>query len=156
MKTGMTTVSTFNDLDKAEEVKALLVKEGVRAEVVDESNYQRFLFLSHPLACDKVYVADEDFAKAQEVLKVARAQEEVLRFEVRCPKCESADVDYPQCTRKFFTTAFVQIFSLLHAFDKQFYCNSCHHTWPSKEYIRYKTDLLNWPKREKGFVARER
>jgi len=89
MKEKTSTVATFSDLDKAQEVKQRLNQAGIPAEVHDETKLQRFWFVSKPLAGDKVVVTEQDFERAREVLKAEDAKDHVLQGEVRCPQCES-------------------------------------------------------------------
>ena len=155
MKPGKTNVATFSDLEKAEHVRDCLQEAGIAAEVADESKLQRLWFLSKPLAGEKVYVREEDFARAMETLKVADEQDHILQGEVRCPQCDSAKIDYPQFTRKFMTTTLVEVLCLLHMLDKQFYCEGCHHTWPVDVKLRQSTDVLNWPDKGDGRMVRK-
>lgn len=151
-----TTVATFSDLEKARAVKDRLAQAGIAAEVLDESNLQKYWFLSKPLASDKVVVEEKDFQKAYLALQAADAQDHILAGEIRCPKCGSASVDYPQFTRKFITTTFVEVFCLLHLIDKEFYCKGCHHAWPISDALRPKNDILNWPEKGNGLVKEEK
>jgi len=150
------TVATFSDIEKAQEVKRRLEEAGIQAEVNDESNLQKFWFMSKPLAADKVVVDEKDFENARKALQAVDAQDHVLQGEVRCAQCGSADVQYPQFTRKFMTTTLVEVLCFLHVLDKSFYCAKCHHTWPASEALRPKTDVLNWPVKENGLVKSER
>jgi hypothetical protein len=156
MNEKQTTVATFSDLEKAEEVKNRLVEAGIPAEVHDESKLQKFWFLSKALAGEKVVVEERDFDKARQVLQNADALEHVLQGELRCPQCSSADIEYPQFTRKFMTTTMVEVLCFLHVIDKTFYCQKCHHTWPVSTALREKMDVLNWPAREVGLVRKEK
>jgi hypothetical protein len=156
MKRSKTTVATFNDLEKAQEVQKRLVEAGIPAEVYDESKLQKFWFLSKPLAADKVVVAEKDFEKARVVLQSADALEHVLQGELRCPQCGSANIEYPQFTRKFMTTTLVEVLCVLHIIDKQFYCHGCHHTWPASSVLDQETDALNWPAKKRGTVVKEK
>jgi hypothetical protein len=150
-------VATFNDLDHAQAARADLERAGIEATVVDQSKLQRFIFLSKPLACDKVFVRQSDFAKARQVLQSADEQDHVLRHEVRCIKCGSPHVEYPQYTRKsIITTVFSVAGSLVHLIDKAFYCEDCHFSWPAKDMLRPRTDILNWPVKDAGLVKKER
>lgn len=155
MKPGKTTVATFSDREKAEAVKERLEKAGIHAETADESFYQRFWFLSKPLAGEKVYVAEDEFEKAREVLQAAEPVEHNLQGELRCPKCGSVRIDYPQFTRKFITTTMVEVLCLLHIMDRECYCKDCQHTWPPQETLRHNTDVLGWPTHE-GAVRKEK
>jgi hypothetical protein len=156
MKTEHTSiVATFSDLDKAQEVQHRLTQAGIPAEVHDESKLQKYWFLSKPLGADKVVVDEKEFEKARSVLQAADVKDHVLQGELRCPQCGSADVEYPQFTRKFLTTTLVEVFCFLHVLDKQFYCKSCQNTWPANSALREETDLLNWPKKEGRLVKKE-
>lgn len=156
MRQKQTTVATFNDIEKAEEVKNRLVAAGISAEVYDESKLQKFWFLSKPLAADKVIVDVKDFDKARLALQAADAEDHILQGEVRCPQCGSADIEYPQFTRKFMTTTLVEVLCFLHVIDKTFYCQKCQHTWPASVDLRQKTDVLNWPAKGDGMVKNEK
>lgn len=151
-----TTIATFSELEKAQEVQRRLAEAGIPAEVNDESTLQKYWFLSKPLAADKVVVDQKDFERAREVLAAADSKDHVLQGEVRCPECGSANVEYPQFTRKFMTTTFVEVLCFLHVIDKEFYCQGCHHTWPVSETLRPKNDVLNWPTKGRGMVQNEK
>jgi hypothetical protein len=156
MSQKQTTVATFSDLEKAQEVQKRLLEAGIAAEVHDESKLQKFWFLSKSLAGDKVVVDEKDFDKARQVLQNADALEHVLQGEVRCPQCESADIQYPQFTRKFMTTNLVEVLCFLHVIDKTFFCQKCQHTWPATVTLRPTTDVLNWPEKNGGLVKNEK
>jgi len=146
MKSQNEIVATFSDLDKAQAVKIKLEQAGIPARVLDQSKLQRFIYLSKPLACDKVLVEEANYEKARNFLKVSDAQDHILRDEIHCLQCGSPHVDYPQFTRKFITTTiFGVVGALLHIIDRTFYCQDCHHTWQAKDNLRSHTDILNWP-----------
>lgn len=155
-KEKLTPVATFSDLDKAQEASSRLNRAGIPAEVKDESNLQKFWFLSKPLAADKVLVETEDKERAMGVLRAADSQDHILCGEVRCPKCGSADIEYPQFTRKFMMTTMAELLCLLHIIDRKFYCASCHHSWPVIVGVRPKNDVLNWPAKDRGVERNER
>jgi hypothetical protein len=155
MNEKQTVVATFSDLEKAQEVKNRLTQAGIPTEVIDESKLQKYWFLSNPLAADKVVVDEKDFDKARLVLQAADAQDHVLQGELRCPQCGSANIEYPQFTRKFITTTLVEVFCFLHIIDKTFFCTECQHTWPASTALRQKTDVLNWPVKKDDLVKKE-
>jgi hypothetical protein len=157
MREKHTTVATFNDLEKAQEVRNRLAAAGIPAEVYDESKLQKFWFLSKPLAADKVVVDAKDFDKARLALQAADAQDHILEGEMLCPQCGSPDIEYPQFTRKFMTTTLVEVLCFLHVIDKTFFCQKCQHTWPASSELRPKTDVLDWPaKTTEGMVKNEK
>ena len=139
-------VASFNELCEAEAVKNRLEQTGIRAEVYDESKLQRFWFHAEPFAGKKVRVEEHDFEKAKLALDALDAQEGTLHDAVRCPKCSSPRIDYPAATRKFVGPALVEVFcTTTHLIEKQFYCESCQHTWDAKVKPDRDTDVLGWP-----------
>lgn len=150
-------VATFSDREKAEAVRKQLEEMGVPARVADESILQRFWFVSKPLGAEKVVVEEKDFERAMQALAAAEAKDhQLMQGAIKCPQCGSSNVQYPQFTRKFMTTTMVEVLCLLHMMDKEFYCEQCHYTWPAKEVLRAKSDILNWPDKDKGLVKKEK
>jgi hypothetical protein len=150
-------VATFNDRDRAEVVKGKLEQAGMKADVMDESKLQRFVFLSKPLACDKVLVEEGDFERARRTLQEGDAQDSILRDEICCLKCGSPRVEYPHFTRNCLLPTFLEVLlSVLHITQKKFYCRDCNYAWPVTEKLRPRTDILNWPSGHRGVVKEER
>lgn len=145
-------MATFSDREKAERVVTRLVEAGIPAELHDEAKLQKFWFASKPLAGEKVLVDEKDFDRACQFLEGVEQKEDILCGEVRCPKCGGADVQYPQFTRKFIMTTFVEVLCFLHLLDKQFYCKTCHHGWPVKIDLEKRKDVLNWPDEKRGLM----
>jgi hypothetical protein len=156
MKQGMSRVATFTEPDKANAVKNRLIQGGIQAVIGDESNLQKYFYMSQPLASQKVYVDEKDLNRARQFLKEVNATEHILDGEIRCVDCGSVRVEYPQFTRKFIMTTFVELFCFLGIIDKTFYCKDCHHTWPVKVTLRAKMDRLNWPVPRHGMVRQEK
>jgi hypothetical protein len=155
MKEKQTVVATFSDVEKAQKARNCLAQAGMLSEVNDESRLQKFWFLSSPLAADKVMVSQKDYDQARSILETADAVNQVLHGELRCPQCGSPNVEYPQFTRKFITTTFVEIFCFLHIIEKTFFCKKCQYTWPTRVALRPKTDALNWPAKNGRLVKKE-
>lgn len=149
-------VATFNDKEKANAVKTRLEAAGIPAEVYDESNVQKFWFMSEHLAGEKVRVDEKDFERAREILACLDATEHVLEFAVKCPECNSSRIEYPQFTRKFVTPTLVEIFTVMApGIKKRFYCEDCHFTWahepealPAPWDGSKDLDLLGWPRKK--------
>ena len=96
----MVTVATFNERDKAEPLRQRFEKAGIHAEVQDEHRFEWLWFVFKPLAAIRLKVHKQDFERAHKLLNEWDAAEGVLRDSVRCPKCKSSRVEYPQFTRK--------------------------------------------------------
>jgi hypothetical protein len=138
------TLVTFNDREHAEPVVSRLQKSGFHPHLRDESKWQR-RHLAEQLASVKVCVDEMEYEPAKQRLKEWDASEHCLEQAVCCPECGSSDVDYPQVTRKFIFPAIHTLIYRLGWAEKEFYCNTCHHTWPLRAKIESERDLLNWP-----------
>ncbi len=138
------TLATFNDRDHAQPVVNRLQQEGFHPEIKDESRWQAG-HLSDRLASVKVRVEENEFESAKQQLKQWDATEHYLDQAVCCPECRSSDVDYPQITRKFVLPTLHAFLYRLGFMEKEFYCNTCQHTWPLRAKVESEKDALNWP-----------
>lgn len=129
----MVTIATFNEQTKAKHLREKLEQSGVPADIIGEGAIQRVAFMSKPQANVKVKVEESDFEKAQTLMREWEAADPEMGTAQRCPQCGSAEIEYPQLTRKFLTPAIASILFALKIFPKEFYCHSCHYTWPEKE-----------------------
>jgi Putative prokaryotic signal transducing protein len=129
----MVTIATFNEQSKARHLRERLQQAGVRADILGEGALQRVAFMSKPQANVKVKVEEADFEKAHSLLREWEAADPEIGSALRCPQCGSAEIEYPQLTRKFLTPAVASILFALKVFPKEFYCQVCHFTWSAKE-----------------------
>lgn len=130
----MVTIATFNEPAKAKQLKERFQKEGVKADVHNESHLQSVAFMSKPQANAKVMVEEEDFERANGLLNDWEANDPSLgAAAIRCPQCNSPRIEYPQLTRKFLTPALAGILFALKIFPKEFYCQDCHYTWANED-----------------------
>lgn len=129
----MVTIATFNEQTKAKHLREKLEQAGVRADIIGEGAMQRVAFMSKPLANVKVKVDEDEFEKAQSLMRDWEAADPEIGSALRCPQCGSAEIEFPQLTRKFLTPAIASVLFALKVFPKEFYCQSCHYTWPDKE-----------------------
>ena len=137
-------MATFNDRDHAQPVVNRLQQAGFHVHLHDETNWQKHR-LAEKLASVKVQVDENEYETARQRLTEWNATEHWLDQAVCCPECGSADVDYPQVTRKFILPSLHALFYRLGLEEKQFYCNTCHHTWPLRVKVEPERDPLNWP-----------
>jgi len=125
----MVIIATFNEAAKAKGLRDRLSQAGVKADINSEGQLQQVAALAGKKANIKLSVADEHFAKAQELLIEWEATDPDLAAAIRCPQCNSSRIQYPQLTRKFLTPALMGILLALKIFPKEFYCDDCHFTW---------------------------
>jgi hypothetical protein len=138
------TLVTFNDRDHAEPVVNRLQQAGFHPSIHDETKWQEHRFSEH-LASVKVQVDENEYEPAKRQLKEWDATEHWLDQAVCCPECGSPDVDYPQVTRKFIMPSLHALLYKLRITEKEFYCNTCQHTWPLRAKVEPERDALNWP-----------
>jgi hypothetical protein len=140
MKTAI--IATFNDRDCAEPVVKRLTESGFHPHLRDETRWQQ-AHLADRLASVKVEVPEEESTAARQ--RIREADPKLLNSAICCPECGSADVDYPQVTRKFILPSLHTLLFKLGIVEKQFYCNTCQATWPLRDKLEGERDELNWP-----------
>ena len=138
------TLATFNDRDHAQPVVDRLQQAGFHAVVHDETNWQKHR-LTDRLASVKVKVDENEYDTAKRQLKEWDSTEHWLDHAVCCPECGSPDIEYPQVTRKFLMPTLHTVLFKLGMAEKEFYCNTCQHTWPLRAKMEPERDALNWP-----------
>ena len=130
----MVTIATFNEPAKARQLKRRFQDSGIKADVHNEAPVQQFGFMSKPQANAKVMVEDNDFEKAQGLMiEWESTDPDISAALIRCPQCNSSNIEYPQMTRKFLTPALVGVLCALKIIPKEFYCQDCHFTWTNQE-----------------------
>ena len=143
------TVATFNESGPAEALKDRLDKEGLHAEVMDESPAQAVFFMSRdPRAHMRVRVRKEEYETAKWMIR-GWESEGVMSQAVRCPQCGSSRVEYPQFSRRTGASLFFAFLSMLHLIPREYYCEDCQFTWPDKVAPAIDRDALNWPRKSK-------
>jgi hypothetical protein len=138
------TLLTTDNKEEAEAVRKRLAEEGLPAILHDEKWLQRLLLVAKPSATEKIEVDRADYEKALEILGRMR-EEGSGPTEQTCPQCASAEIDYPQFTRKFITPALADLLIAIGVFPREFYCKSCHFTWADAPQTDRERDILGWP-----------
>jgi transposase-like protein len=130
----MVTIATFSEQAKAKRLKERFQQAGVRADIYNEGHLQQAVFLSKPQANVKLQVEDDDFERAQALMVEWEASDpDIAAALIRCPQCNSSNIEYPQMTRKAITPGLVSILWALRILPKEFYCQDCHFTWSNEE-----------------------
>ena len=137
--------ASFNEPEEAERLSKRLKAAGIRAEVSDERKLQKYWFLSEQLAGVHVQVEPGQFERAVQLLYKWEAADGRFSSAMHCPSCGSLRVEFPQFTRKFFSTVYCAVLCALHLFERRFYCLDCQLTWPLREKLEPRTDALGWP-----------
>ena len=128
----MVTIATFNEQSKAKHLRDRLGQAGISAEIIGDSHLQRVAFMAKPQANVKVRVEEDDFAKAHQLMRDWEASDPDVGAALRCPQCDSSNIEYPQMTRKFLTPAIASVLFAMKIFPKGFYCHNCHFTWTNE------------------------
>jgi hypothetical protein len=142
---NMVTEATFNEPEEAQPLKQRLEAAGIPAEIQDERRLQKYWFMAEPLAGVHLRVDAANFQKARQLLEQWHAADGALCHAIRCPSCHSPRVDFPQFTRRFVTPTIYAVLCALHLFERRFYCQECHYTWPLAQKVERPTDVLGWP-----------
>lgn len=140
------TVLTFNEPEQAEPIKQRLDQAGIHATIYDERKLQRFAFVCDPLAGIRLRVDRKDYERAQELVREWGKTDE-LRDAIHCPECGSSRVEYPQFTRKFILPNLAAVLCAVGLVEREFYCQDCQYTWPTKVKVPPNLDLLGWPRK---------
>ena len=128
-RTGMN-FATFATPANAEALKSFLNRHSINAHVQDERRLQRFWFLARPGAGLHVRVPEPEFARAEELLQGDRDATQLMRNAVRCPSCQSYQVQYPSMTRLFILpTLIAQVGVWLGFMQHEHFCEKCQFTW---------------------------
>jgi hypothetical protein len=140
-----TALVTFNELEPAQRLRERLIQSGIQAVIRDESKRERLWFMSEPLAAIHVEVPQSAYITAQNLIQEWDQADGVLKEAVRCPECGSGRVEFPQFPRKFYLPRFGALLLALRILPRNFYCQSCHYTWPTAVRLEGKKDVLGWP-----------
>jgi hypothetical protein len=130
--TIMETLLTCKSREAAEHLETRLKMAGfARTSLVDESNLQRFVYLTKPIGAFKVVVADQDLEAAKRELHTWELLPDADLAEViYCPECRCSNVEYPQSSRKpIVPTVAMDLLMVTGLLEREFYCRECHHTW---------------------------
>jgi hypothetical protein len=149
------TEATFHKPEDAASLKQRLEAAGIKTHIQDERRRQKFWFLADPLAGVHLQVDRSDYETARRLLEQWDDGEGALRDAVHCPVCRSSRIEFPQFTRKFVSPSIYAVLCALHLFDRKFYCQDCHYTWPARTRGETPTDILGWPIKGKGAAAAE-
>jgi len=74
------------------------------------------------------------------------AADPALAQAVRCPECGSSNIEFPQFSRRTLMGALPAALAATGIIAQEFYCESCHFTWPAVTKPQPEVDVLNWPK----------
>ncbi|HEY0455114.1 MAG TPA: DUF2007 domain-containing protein [Verrucomicrobiae bacterium] len=149
-------ILTFNEPDEAAPVIQRLEQSGIKAEIQDQRNLQKYWFISEPLAGVRVRVDKKDYQRAKELVQEWDGKEACLDHAIHCPECGSSEIEYPQFTRKFVLPTFYALLCKIGLFETEFYCQHCHYTWPTKIKLEGPKDVLGWPNKRKSATSATR
>ena len=125
-------IASFEDAAPAEDLARRLSEEGIGAVTNNDAGEQLLRFFTpHPHAQWHVLVPSDKVQEALDKLRALDASEQILRFAIRCPDCGSTQIEYPQFSRNTLVGNIVPVAAAaLGLVDREFYCTSCHFTWP--------------------------
>ena len=125
-----TSVALFSDRAKAEEIEQRLKQAGFTTCIAPEPPLARLWFVSKHGA-HFLEVRTEEFERAEQFILALDESENGLLGCIRCPECQSLQVDYPQhAHHSLLTNLALGVAAQLGVVEKLFYCQDCHFTWP--------------------------
>jgi len=142
------TVATFNEREPADHIATRLREAGISAEVYDESHEQKWkLFNLHPRAHMRVRVHSTEESRAHALLDQWHSADPSLRQAIQCPECGSSRIEFPQFSRRTLMGALPAIAATAGIIAQEYYCESCHFTWPAETKPEPELDSMHWSKR---------
>jgi hypothetical protein len=144
------TIVSFNEREPADKLATRLRDAGFQAEVRDESQEQKWkLFNLYPRAHIQVLVPEAECDRALGQITDWDRADGALRQAQRCPECGSTRVEYPQFSRRTLMGSLPAMLAATGVIERDFYCESCHFTWPAEPpKPEPELNLLGWPKRK--------
>ncbi|HEY2574149.1 MAG TPA: hypothetical protein VGH65_08770 [Verrucomicrobiaceae bacterium] len=144
------TVATFNEREPADQIAVRLREAGIKAEVYDESHEQKWkLFNLHPRAHMRVRVHSAEESQANALLDQWHNTEPALAQAIKCPECGSSRIEFPHFSRRTIMGALPAALAATGVIAQEFYCESCHFTWPAVTKAEPELDSLQWRKSAK-------
>jgi hypothetical protein len=120
----------FEQKPEADGLTAFLNKQGFEARSYHDWLLQSFLFLCPPRATWRVQVRKANYKPALNFITSHASATPAMQPAIRCPSCDSVNVQYPQMTRKFFTpTLLLHLGILFRIIEHEAYCEHCHFIW---------------------------
>jgi len=144
------TVATFNEREPADHIATRLRDAGISAEVYDESHEQKWkLFNLHPRAHMRVRVHSAEENRAHALLDQWHNNEPALAQAIQCPECGSSKIEFPQFSRRTLMGALPAAAAAAGIIAQEYYCESCHFTWPAETKPEPELDSMHWSRRTK-------
>ena len=125
-------IANFDEYTKAEITKIALEREGIQCFLSGENFVATYWLYSRIEGGIKLYIKESDKQKALEILKNINQSENAdadKSYDIRCPKCNSTDIDYARYSRLTFFIS-ILLFRLPITYPhKRYTCKSCGHKW---------------------------
>ena len=125
-------IASFFDYTKAEIAKIALEREGIQCFLSGENFVATYWLYANAEGGIKLYIKESDKQKALEILKNINRSENAntdQSYDIRCPKCSDADIDYEKYSRWAFFISLLFCRLPLTFPLKRYTCNNCGHKW---------------------------
>lgn len=123
----MVTLTTVNWMHEADALCAQLESNGIGACVPDANTVTVLPLHGAALGGIRVQVEASDLARARELLRALAAAPE--SHPIRCPACQSADVDQRRSAWPWFAAVVLLLGIPLLWLRKQYTCRACGRAW---------------------------
>jgi len=118
--------------DDAHIMRINLEGHDIPAVVLDDFTASAMPHMTNAIGGVRVQVSDENFLKAQEVLRVERPLSSDLREGFVCPNCGSNDIAQALHEKRSYFVSFLILFLVMLDFPlikRRYQCNQCKHLW---------------------------
>ncbi|MCF7853879.1 MAG: DUF2007 domain-containing protein [Candidatus Pacebacteria bacterium] len=136
----MITIASFDNTEEAELLRIRLEQEGITAHIADAAVVTLNWMYSNAVGGVKVQVAEQDLAKAKNVLdklEIGIADQYPLS-KYKCPYCGSTKVECSRISKRFFMLSLLVLGIPLAFYHPQCHCLDCCKTWKQGKTQRLK------------------
>lgn len=135
MADKLITIANFDEPLLAKLAKIKLDTEGIDCFLAGENFVSTYWLLANAEGGVKLQVRQADAEKALDIIEhnqpVEAAEDDLPEdpADLRCPKCNSKDIEYEQFSRKFFYLSILLLRFPLPFLKKSYKCKNCGHSW---------------------------
>jgi hypothetical protein len=125
-------IANFEEYTKAEIIKIALEREGIQCFLSGENFVATYWLYTGIEGGIKLYIKESDEQKALEIIKNmdrAGKADTDEDYDLRCPKCNSSDIDYEKYSRWAFFTSLLLLRLPITYPCKKYRCKNCGYKW---------------------------
>ncbi|MDD5011209.1 MAG: DUF2007 domain-containing protein [Phycisphaerae bacterium] len=125
-------VASFFDYTQAEIAKIALEAEEIECFLSGENLIATYWLYANAIGGIKLYIKESDKERAEAILKATHKPDETdqdTSYDLRCPKCNSSDIDYARYSRWAFCVSILLFWIPITYPCKKYTCRNCGYKW---------------------------